>query len=338
MGYTSPTKIARIITLREQGKTIHDIAERVGKDPSTVSRLAREYPKCPDFYSVKVKTGRPRKMTEADTRYCARALAKVEVKTAADVQRKIFPVVSAQTIRRALVNYGLFAYRRRRKPLLTAAHVKKRHNWAQEHKKDDVGAWKKVLFSDESKFNLVASDGVQWCYRRPHETYDPRYVKKMVKHGGGNVMVWGVITPSGVGRLHRVDGNMDAHQYTKILKTSLLGTLKDRKIKKKDIIFQQDNDPKHTSKMATNWFKTNRVKVLEWPPASPDMSIIEPVWDHLDQNVRARPRQPRNKDELWAALEEEWYDIKPEYIKNLYDSMPRRTQALLAAKGGHTKY
>ena len=144
MGYTSPTKIARIVTLREEGKTIHDIAERVGKDPSTVSRIAREYPKRPDFYSVKVKSGRPRKMTEADTRYCARALAKVEVKTAADVQRKIFPVVSAQTIRRALVNYGLSAYRRRRKPLLTAAHVKKRHNWAQEHKDDDVRTWKKV--------------------------------------------------------------------------------------------------------------------------------------------------------------------------------------------------
>ena len=146
-------------------------------------------------------------------------------------------------------------------------------------------------------------------------------------------MVWGVITPNGVGRLHRVDGTMDALQYTKILKQSLLGTLKDHKLKKKDVIFQQDNDPKHTSKTAASWFSSHRFKVLEWPPASPDMSIIEPVWDHLDQNVRTRPRQPRNKDELWEALQEEWYNIDPGYIRNLYDSMPRRLQALLAAKG-----
>ena len=326
------------MVLRAEGWTLREIAETVGRDPSTVSRIAQEYSKRPDFYSVKPKPGRPRKMMDTDVRYCARALAKVEVKTAADVQRKIFPHVSSQTIRRELANYGLLAYRRRTKPLLTAAHIRKRLSWAQERKDWSVLDWERVWFSDESKFNLVGSDGIQWCYRRPHEAFDPRYVRKVVKHGGGNIMVWGVITPEGVGRLHRVEGNMDAVQFTRILKVSLLGTLKDHRMKKKDVLFQQDNDPKHSSKLATEWMKNHRIKVLPWPPASPDMSIIEPVWDHLDRLVRTRPQQPRNKDELWDALQEEWYKISPAYIKNLYDSMPRRIQALLTAKGGHTKY
>ena len=56
-----------------------------------------------------------------------------------------------------------------------------------------------VLFSDESKFNLVGSDGHLWCWRRPGEEFDSCFTKKVVKHGGGNIMVWGCLTAKGVG-------------------------------------------------------------------------------------------------------------------------------------------
>jgi hypothetical protein len=41
---------------------------------------------------------------------------------------------------------------------------------------------------------------------------------------------------------------------------------------------------------------------------------------------------------LWAALVEEWGNIEIDYIEKLYESMPRRVEALLLAKGGHTKH
>jgi len=34
--------------------------------------------------------------------------------------------------------------------------------------------------------------------------------------------------------------------------------------------FQQDNDPKHTSKLATTWFLDNNIIVIHWPAQSPD--------------------------------------------------------------------
>lgn len=40
-------------------------------------------------------------------------------------------------------------------------------------------------------------------------------------------MVWGLITPSGVGRLVRVEGNMHGAQYQSILERGLLGTATD---------------------------------------------------------------------------------------------------------------
>ena len=53
-----------------------------------------------------------------------------------------------------------------------------------------------------------------------------------------------------MGRLHRIDGIMCGPDYIEILDKEYLGTLKDLKIKKNSVLFQQDNDPKHQSKVA----------------------------------------------------------------------------------------
>ena len=78
--------------------------------------------------------------------------------------------------------------------------------------------WKSVIFSDESKFNLFGSDGRRWCWRKPGEEFDEIYVRNEVKHGGGNVMVWGCVTAMGMGRIVKIDSNMDGPLYTEILK------------------------------------------------------------------------------------------------------------------------
>lgn len=151
-------------------------------------------------------------------------------------------------------------------------------------------------------------------------------------------MVWGCITSRGVGRLYRIDGKMDADKYTQILRQSLLQTYRDYRIPKRSTYFAQDNDPKHTSKKAMAWFKQNRVHLLPWASSSADMNIIEHVWDYLDRSVRAREVQPRNKEEFWAVLQEEWSQIPISYITKLYNSLPSRVQALKKAKGGYTRY
>jgi hypothetical protein len=205
---------------------------------------------------------------------------------------------------------------------LTAVHKKKRLAWAQAHTHWTVEDWSAVAFSDESKFNLFGSDGRDWCWRRPGEEFDACYTKKKVKHGGGCIMVWGCITATGLGRLCRIDGNMDMKLYCEILGDEFLGTLSDLDIKKKDIYFQQDNDPKHTSKMATSWFQKNKIDKLNWPANSPNMNIIEHAWDYLDRRVHSRSPLPKNLGELWDALVDEWGTIEEEYITKLYESMP----------------
>jgi hypothetical protein len=103
------------------------------------------------------------------------------------------------------------------------------------------------VFSDESIFRVFGSDGREWCWRKPGERFDPRFTKKRVKHGGGKVTVWGMITPHGVGRLVRIEGNLTADLYRDILQEDVLGSFSDLGLDPNDFYFQQDNDPKHTS-------------------------------------------------------------------------------------------
>ena len=78
-------------------------------------------------------------------------------------------------------------------------------------------------------------------------------------------MVWGYIGWNGVGVLSEVEGWMDAEQYMAILEEGLLQSMEDSGIPTDEVIFQQDNDPKHTFRRAKIWFEEQDIKLLDWP-------------------------------------------------------------------------
>jgi len=337
----TPTKKARIMQLRKQGWKFKDIGNEIGLESSVVSRnynkLIKKGPH-PDLYHHEPIPGRPKIITPHAERRAVRLITSGECRDATDVQRVLFPRLHPTTVRQMFIRKGMPGRIRRKKPWLSRKHVSKRNMWAISHHRRREFFWRKVWYSDEKKFNLFGSDGKQYCRRRPGEEFLERNVRKVVKHGGGSLMVWGCISWNGPGRLHRVEGNMDAHQYTLILSKSFLGSLDDKKVRSKNIIFQQDNDPEHTSKLAQKWFAENKIKVLTWPPNSPDQNIMEHVWDYVDHKIRARPQLPRNIEELWTALQEEWGKIDRYYIRKLYRSIPNRVDALVHSKGLWTRY
>ena len=99
-----------------------------------------------------------------------------------------------------------------------------------------------------------------------------------------------------------------------------------------------NNDPKHTSKLAKSWFKDHGIQVMEWPAQSPDLNPIEHLWFHLKKQLSDHKTPSSGILELWERVEKEWEEIKPEECQNLIESMPRRVEAVIRAKGGYTKY
>ena len=47
---------------------------------------------------------------------------------------------------------------------------------------------------------------------------------------------------------------------------------------------------------------------------------------------------PKGVWEIWERVAEVWNEIPPEVCQNFIESMPRRLEAVIKAKGGHTKY
>ena len=140
---------------------------------------------------------------------------------------------------------------KQRKPLLVARHRKARLELAERHLEWTVKDWKKVLWSHETKINRFGSDGRDQVWIDKENRKDPRRIKQTVKFEGGNLMMWGCMGWEGVGYATRFEGKMDAVLYT----TKLLNTLEWLDLDVEDVYFQQDNDPKHTSKMAKKWFE-----------------------------------------------------------------------------------
>ena len=75
---------------------------------------------------------------------------------------------------------------------------------------------------------------------------------------------------------------------------------------------------------------------MTWPAQSPDLNPIEHLWDQLGR--RLDRYTPRNKQQLWEIVRDDWYKITTDVTKKLVESMPRRLQTVIAAKGGRTSY
>ncbi|GBM91991.1 Transposable element Tcb1 transposase [Araneus ventricosus] len=122
--------------------------------------------------------------------------------------------------------------------------------WAKAHKDWNKKEWEDGIWSDESKYMLFGTDGIQWI-RRPQATrFDPKYQIPTMKHGGGNVMVWGCVSRLGMDPLRRIQGITDKFQYEDILENTMRPYA--RNSLGRYFIFQQDNDPKHRSKHIQN--------------------------------------------------------------------------------------
>ncbi|CAM4521704.1 unnamed protein product [Leuciscus chuanchicus] len=63
-------------------------------------------------------------------------------------------------------------------------------------------------------------------WRKKKDEYNPKNTFPTVKHGGGNIILWGCFSAKGTGRLHRIEGRMDGAMYHEILANNLLPSVK----------------------------------------------------------------------------------------------------------------
>ena len=241
--------------------------------------------------------------------------------------------ISARTIRRILDAAGLFGRISRISPPLTEMHLKKRLAWAEGYKHFTFENWSKILWSDEASA-LCGTYGQVWVQGRVGEAWHPEYVTHREKHPD-KVHMWGCFSAQGMGDLYLFTENLDAPLMVNILKESLMRSA-NRLFPPGQWFFQQDNDPKHMSKLVQNWLNSSGIDCMDWPSYSPDLNPIENLW--ADVKRRAEAFNPQNVDDLKVALQRAWDQTDACTLKTLIESTPRRLKLVREKAGWHTGY
>ena len=327
-----------ILSLSYAGLSARQISSRTGVCKSTVAKFIKE--SHPDKENS--CGGRPSKLISTDKRAIIQHITTGKADNAVQVTHyinsTITTTVSSQTVRNVLKAAHLKAVTKKKKPLLTIQHRQRRLAFALAHQNWTIEDWKRVIWSDETKINRIGSDGKVYVWKKKGDGLIDREVSGTIKFGGGSLMVWGCMGWNGVGMLAEVVGKMNAKQYVDILNDHLWHSIVESGIDEEDIIFQQDNDPKHTSRRAREWFEEHNINVLDWPAQSPDINAIEHLWGTLKKKLQTYETPPKGVWELWERVVVEWGKITAEDCQKLIESMPRRIEAVIKAKGGHTKY
>ena len=207
--------------------------------------------------------------------------------------------------------------------MLTKEQKEKRVTWAMMHKNDD---WNQTVFSDESYFQLFKNP-----VRRRSETLQKKL--KRIPKNKQNVMVWGAIRAKDKISCHTFRSNMDALFYIKTLQIHLLPAARQQYAEQWR--FQQDNDPKHRSKVAKEFLDREVPKTIDWPPNSPNLNPIENMWSILKRRVEKQ--KPSGIDEL-ETTHEEWQKVDICIVNNLTGSMKTRCLTIIDSGGKRISY
>ncbi|GFW67662.1 transposable element Tcb2 transposase [Trichonephila clavipes] len=73
-----------------------------------------------------------------------------------------------------------------------------------------------------------------------------------------------------------------------------------------DFIFMDDNARLHRTLAVGKLLESEDISRMDWPAYSPDLNLIEHVWDALRRRVAARLHHPEITQQLKQMLIEEW--------------------------------
>lgn len=174
------------------------------------------------------------------------------------------PQVSRFTIGRELKLLKIQRFRPFIQPLLTEKHIQERLQFCHDNRNTD---WSKVIFSDESSFQLYSNKILLLGKERP-SVGRPKFPPKF--------MVWGGISLRGLTPLKFCKKTMNSDEYILTLMDFLIPTMS--LLYPEGFIFQHDNATCHTSAVTKRFLSENSISVLKWPPNSPDLNPIENCW------------------------------------------------------------
>ena len=246
--------------------------------------------------------------------------------------------ISTRTVIRRLHHQGMRARRPIKRPQLTLRHRYARFDWSHDHLGWTICTWRRVYWSDESRFLLRPTDGRARVWRQRNTSFQDNHILDTTAFGGGGggVTVWGCFSIDC--KLDVLDGNLTGQKYHDNVLAPRVVPHFDNHVLAYRPMFMDDNARPHRARIVQHFLQQEAVETIPWPVMSPDMNPIEHVWDFIGRQINQRNPKCQNIDELRTAILQEWQQFPQERLRRLVRSMTRRVTELHNKRGGYTCY
>ena len=135
--------------------------------------------------------GRPRKTTPREDRLISRQARQWPFSTAGALCGNLAfrGHIRTRTVIRCLHHQGMRARRPIKLPQLTLCHRHTRFDWSHDHLGWTIRTWRRVHWSDESRFLLCPTDGRARVWRQRNTSFQDNHILGTTAFGGGGVTV-----------------------------------------------------------------------------------------------------------------------------------------------------
>lgn len=326
---------ALIIGLRQGGMRPSDIAKDLSMPRSTVSTVLTKW-KISGCMTTQSGGHNSCKLSDRALRNLAQDIQQDRRQHLTSLAAKY--QVHHNTMRKYIRNLGFGNCIASKKPYLNLVQKATRLAFARKYKHWTEQDWYKVIWTDESSFELGKNSRQIRVWRKPYEKYMTECLAPTFKSGRTSVMTWGAFT--GFDKCPLVimpQGERTAAHFVKNVYESTLSGFYFMHDNPHDLTLMEDGAPVHRSKLAENWRLAYGMKKLKWPSNSPDLNPIENIWKILKDWLRYHS-MPQNKQELIECIQKVWDEVPLEQLKCLISTMPNRIKAVISARGGSTRW
>ena len=174
-------------------------------------------------------------------------------------------VVSKSTVKQARRELSWVTSSLKYCQLIRDTNIEKRLEWCRKML-DEKEEFNDVIWTDKS--TVMIDPYCRKCYRKEGAA---QKLKARPKHPA-KIHVWGGISMRGATAIVMFTGSMTSTRYVEILKAGLIPFIEDTY--PEGHRFQQDNDPKHTSRYTQSNMEELHINWWRTTPESPDLNPI----------------------------------------------------------------
>ena len=201
---------------------------------------------------------------------------------------------------------------------------KMRENWWLRHMQNTN--FYDIFFTDETSFYLDNPVGARWLKDHDNLIFS--------KKKGRKIGAWAAINANGKTSLYLYEMNFNTENYLKVLEEAVEEM---KEITSSETLYlQMDNARYHWTTEALEFYLEKNIKVIDWPPYSPDLNSIENIWAIMKQKLEGRKfaTMTSSKNELYNI----WRILEERLVKKTCISIYDRINDCLNAEVGLTNY